>query len=120
MIVCDVQIIFIHHHHHHHLLLLLLHYHLLHYHLLHYLPSLPPTHTPTYIPFTTITMPAIALSNTIHQGLHQLVKRKNFAQKSVGVVVVFGIVGTVILCIVALVIHKKLAKAKARKNALQG
>ncbi|OHE95265.1 hypothetical protein CORC01_09410 [Colletotrichum orchidophilum] len=61
-------------------------------------------------------MPAI---NTIvaRDAVHQLAKRKNWAQKEAGVVVVFCIVFIVALGISGLLISKCLARRKAERQA---
>ncbi|KAK7521920.1 uncharacterized protein IWZ02DRAFT_487425 [Phyllosticta citriasiana] len=60
--------------------------------------------------------PAIVSTRPAH--VHQLFKRKkNFAAREPGVILVFCIVGTVAIFLVALFIHKKLAARKARSQS---
>jgi len=49
-------------------------------------------------------------------ALHQLLKRKNWAAKEAGVVVVFAIVFVVACALIGLFITKKLQKRKANKS----
>lgn len=46
-------------------------------------------------------------------ALSQLVKRKNFAQREPGVIVVFAIVGAVAILMIALFIQKRMSARKA-------
>ena len=46
-------------------------------------------------------------------ALHQLVKRKNWAAREPGVIVVFAIVGAVALLMICLLIQKRLSARKA-------
>ncbi|KAK7564660.1 hypothetical protein IWX49DRAFT_94864 [Phyllosticta citricarpa] len=73
-------------------------------------------------------MPALAQALSLHARramsddsaahVHQLFKRKkNFAAREPGVILVFCIVGTVAIFLVALFIHKKLAARKARSQS---
>lgn len=60
--------------------------------------------------------------NLVAREAHQRMKRKkktgNWAQREVGVVVVFAIIGTLALLLIALFIHKKMAARKlAKENA---
>ena len=45
-------------------------------------------------------------------ALHHLMKRKNWAAKEPGVILVFAIVGAVALLLIALFIQKKVRKAR--------
>jgi hypothetical protein len=59
-----------------------------------------------------------ALDFTLRAGeqqLHQLVKRKNWAGKHPGVILVFAIVATVVILLVSLALHKKLTARRAAK-----
>ncbi|KAF2280680.1 uncharacterized protein EI97DRAFT_453935 [Westerdykella ornata] len=47
--------------------------------------------------------------------VHQLVKRKNWAAREPGVIVVFAIVGAVAILLIALFIHKKISARRAAK-----
>ena len=46
-------------------------------------------------------------------ALHQLVKRKNWAQREPGVIVVFAIVGCVAILVIGLFIQKRISARKA-------
>ncbi|ORY09320.1 hypothetical protein BCR34DRAFT_439947, partial [Clohesyomyces aquaticus] len=48
-------------------------------------------------------------------AVHQLMKRKNWAAREPGVILVFCIVGTIALLLFGLFIQKKLAARKAAK-----
>ncbi|KAK7542359.1 uncharacterized protein J3D65DRAFT_664747 [Phyllosticta citribraziliensis] len=72
-------------------------------------------------------MPALAQALSLHARraaddsaahVHQLFKRKkNFAAREPGVILVFCIVGTIALLLVGLFIHKKLAARRARTQS---
>jgi hypothetical protein len=51
------------------------------------------------------------------QVLHQLVRRKNWAGKHPGVILVFAIVFTVVVLLIGLWIQRRLAARKAAKEA---
>ncbi|KAK3197094.1 hypothetical protein GRF29_1536g563256 [Pseudopithomyces chartarum] len=57
-----------------------------------------------------INMSLVARSEA---AISQLVKRKNFAQREPGVIVVFAIVGAVAILMIALFIQKRLSARKA-------
>ncbi|TID27813.1 hypothetical protein E2P81_ATG00568 [Venturia nashicola] len=60
-------------------------------------------------------MVAFETSSLIARGAHQLLKRKkNFAQKNPGIILVFCIVGSIFFLIVGILLMKKIA---ARKHA---
>jgi hypothetical protein len=50
-----------------------------------------------------------------NQVLHQLVKRKNWANKHPGVILVFCIVATVVILLFGLFLQRKLAARRAAK-----
>jgi len=50
------------------------------------------------------------------QQLHQLLKRKNWAAREPGVVLVFCIVGVIALLLIGLFISRKLAARKAARS----
>ncbi|RPB20892.1 hypothetical protein L211DRAFT_841203 [Terfezia boudieri ATCC MYA-4762] len=56
-------------------------------------------------------MPAVLIAR-------QLVKRKNFASKNSGVIVVFCIVGAIAILLVSLWIHKKIAAKRKASNMI--
>jgi hypothetical protein len=56
---------------------------------------------------------ALAQSGTV---LNQLVKRKNWAGKHPGIILVFAIVFTVFVLVVGLLVQKKLAARRAAKE----
>jgi hypothetical protein len=47
--------------------------------------------------------------------LHQLMKRKNWAAREPGVILVFAIIGAVVILLTGLYIQKKLAARRAAK-----
>jgi hypothetical protein len=49
--------------------------------------------------------------------LNELVKRKNWAGREPGVVLVFCIIGALALLLVGIYVHKKLSERRARKAA---
>jgi hypothetical protein len=51
------------------------------------------------------------------QVLHQLVKRKNWANKHPGVILVFAIVAAVVILLVGLWVQKRIAARRAAKEA---
>jgi hypothetical protein len=51
-------------------------------------------------------------------ALHELVKRKNWAQRQPGVILVFCIVAAVVLLLTGLWLQKKVAARRAAKAAL--
>ncbi|KAI8718642.1 hypothetical protein NCS52_00643600 [Fusarium sp. LHS14.1] len=60
-------------------------------------------------------MAAIKSLITRDEVVNHLVKRKNWAAREPGVMVVFCIVGVVAIGLIGLFIHKKLAARKANK-----
>ncbi|KAF2842844.1 hypothetical protein M501DRAFT_993614 [Patellaria atrata CBS 101060] len=62
-------------------------------------------------------MPAISkeLSLRAEEAVHQLVRRKNFAQREPGIILVFAIVGAVAILLIGLFVHKKLSARKAAR-----
>lgn len=50
-----------------------------------------------------------------NEVLHQLTKRKNWAAKNPGVILVFCIVGTVVFLLIGLTVMKRLAARRAAK-----
>ena len=62
-------------------------------------------------------MPAISHTLVARDTLHQLAKRENWASQEVGVMVVFCIVGTVAIGLIALFTHKKLSARRAAKQS---
>ncbi|KAK1771198.1 hypothetical protein QBC33DRAFT_236160 [Phialemonium atrogriseum] len=61
-------------------------------------------------------MPAVNKALYLSESVSHLVKRKNWAQREAGVVVVFCIIGVVVIGLSALFIHKKMLARKAAKQ----
>lgn len=62
-------------------------------------------------------MPAVSLvARDVTLVAHNLVKRANFAKKNPGVIVVFCVVGCVVILLVSLWAHKKMAARKKAKG----
>jgi spore maturation protein SpmA len=51
----------------------------------------------------------------VTREMHQLMKRKNWAAKNPGVILVFAIVATVAILVTALMVNKRLAAKRAAK-----
>jgi spore maturation protein SpmA len=51
----------------------------------------------------------------VSREMHQLMKRKNWAAKNPGVILVFAIVATVAILVTALLVSKRLAAKRAAK-----
>ena len=60
-------------------------------------------------------MPALDLSHSAAETLHQLVRRKNWAAREPGVILVFCIIGALAILLTAIFINKKLSERRARK-----
>jgi len=60
-------------------------------------------------------MPALDLSSRTAATLHDLAKRKNWAAKEPGVILVFCIIGTLALLLTGIFINKKISERRARK-----
>lgn len=61
-----------------------------------------------------------ALSRLIsrEEAVHMLMKRKNFASKNPGVILVFCIVGIVAIGLLALFIHRKMLARRAARTGV--
>jgi len=51
-------------------------------------------------------------------ALHELVKRKNWAAREPGVILVFCIIGTLGILLIGIFINKKISERRARKAQL--
>ena len=60
---------------------------------------------------TNFRMPAVLVAR-------ELVKRKNFASKNPGVIVVFCVVGAIVILLISLWIHKKVAAKRKASNMI--
>ncbi|ROV96326.1 hypothetical protein VMCG_07663 [Cytospora schulzeri] len=63
-------------------------------------------------------MPAINNVLVAREAMSHIAKRKNWAQKEAGVIVVFAIVFIVAVGVISLFISRKCASARARKQQL--
>lgn len=63
-------------------------------------------------------MPAINSALPSREAVSHIVKRQNWAQQEVGVVVVFCIVGVVAIGLISLFISRRVAAARARKQGV--
>jgi len=60
-------------------------------------------------------MAALDYSSIISREVHELARRKNFASKNPGVILVFAIVGTLAILLICLFLWKKIQARRAMK-----
>ncbi|KAF2786888.1 hypothetical protein K505DRAFT_379953 [Melanomma pulvis-pyrius CBS 109.77] len=72
-----------------------------------------PLHKQTIIAMAAVDMSLVARSEL---AVHQLMKRKNWAAREPGVILVFCIIGAIALLLIGLMVQKKLAARRAARQ----